>query len=272
MRELSERGFTVGELLLVASLLTFATTGVTKFVSHLRQGKPGRPDPNEELYRELVGKGRGAVDQMVQELSLAGYPASASLPSQDDLSSGNSNQVAARTLLVASESQVIFEADLDHDGAVERVEYRLNGMALERSAVSKHSDGTVPEAHYEALIENVDNGAMPLFTYLGDPFSVAPSGDNAPGVRILLLLRLPAVNRKKQQPYRTVGFEGIARRHYAVAEQPDPPAQQSEMENEPAEPGSAFQPSQSITDQPVFNQPVIDQPIQETFARKWTMR
>ena len=273
-RTAGQWGFTLGELLLVVSLGTFAATGVKSFLSHTRGANDERRR-EEDLYRELTTQGRGAVDRMVQEVGQAGTPAPLpASPPGDDTSfdeaamgasetAANSNRVAARQFLVATPTQIIFEADLDRDGAVERVEYRLNGEALERSAVSKNPDGTAPEAEYETVVQNVDNGAMPLFSYPNDPFAAALSGQN-PSVRILLLLRAPE-GKSKKQPYRTVGFEGVASLqipagNVQTAVQAAPQQQTLLQSDESAEPGLA---SNASPDWP---------PVRAIYSNKWTMK
>lgn len=247
-----ERGFTVGELLMVASLLTFASTGVMSLVKHARKGKGNQ----EQLaYQQLIVQGRETVDRMVQELGRAGTPSLEVTGGGLEITAANSNRVAASQLLVATPTQLIFEADLDQDGAVERVEYRLNGDTLERSAVSKFPDGGAPSPLYESLISNVDNGAMPLFSYSGDPFGPAPGQEDSGAVRILLLLRASAKSGK--QPYQTVGFEGIARRQSAVAAGQRQTTEQSSI----------------LQDDPSANSYFADEGlIQETYAKKWTLR
>ncbi|OFW44372.1 MAG: hypothetical protein A3J28_13425 [Acidobacteria bacterium RIFCSPLOWO2_12_FULL_60_22] len=200
----SERGFSFVEVLVVTSMFAFLTSGATTVVSHFRQGR------SKEARREAVSRGRAAVDQMVRELRLAGYPTEHADRSSANLTAANSNSVAD-TFLVATASQVVFEADLDGDGVIERVEYRLNGAALERRAVSKNPDGSVPAARYEILAENVDNGATPLFTYTANPLSALPAPGNFVSVRVSLQLRtLPADPKSRQ--YRTLRLEGEAHR------------------------------------------------------------
>lgn len=200
----SERGFSFVEVLVVTSMFAFLTSGATTVVSHFRQGR------SKEASREAVSRGRAAVDQMVRELRLAGYPTENADRRSANRTAVNSNSVAD-TFLVATATQVVFEADLDGDGVVERVEYRLNGAALERRAVSKNSDGSVPAARYEILAENVDNGATPLFTYKANPFSDLPAPGNVDSVRVSLQLRTPPADPRNRR-YRTLRLEGEAHR------------------------------------------------------------
>lgn len=247
-----ERGFTVGELLMVASLVTFASTGVMTLVKHARRGKG---DQVQLAYQQLIQAGHHTVERMVRELGQAGTPPPQSMDGALELSAASSNRVAASQFLVATPTQLIFEADLDHDGTVERVEYRLNGETLERSAVSKYPDGGAPAPLYEPVISNVDNGAMPLFSYIGDPFGPAPVQNDSGAVRILLLLR--ASTDSKKQPYQTVGFEGIAHRQNVVAARSPETMEQS----------SAVQGIDSA-DRYFADEGLI----QESYAKKWTLR
>ena len=199
-----ERGFSFIEILAVATVLSFVTTGTTTFVSHWRRGSP-RPI----AAKGVAGQGRASVEQIVRELELAGNPPQTSVAEPDSIAPAYSNPVAA-TLLTATADQVVFEADLEGDGVVERVEYRLHESALWRSAVSKNADGTVPSARYAVLTEYVDNGETPLFRYTSDPRSESPAPGNINSVRVSLLLRPPVLDSKRPQ-FRTLRFDGLAR-------------------------------------------------------------
>jgi hypothetical protein len=249
----TQGGFTVGELLMVASLVTFASTGVMSWVKHARKGKGNQP---QLAYQQLILQGRDTVDRMVQELGQAGVPSAESAEGEPAISAANSNRVAADQFLVATPTHVVFEADLDMDGDVERVEYRLNGETLERSVVTKYPEGGAPAPLYESWISNVDNGAMPLFSYSGDPFGPAAAEEDSGAVRILLLLRTSS--RPDKQPYQTVGFEGIAHRQNAVAVSPTRTTEQSSIQQMNQDAASSYFAQESL--------------VQETYARKWTLR
>jgi len=250
-RSTFERGFTVGEVLLVASLLTFASTGVMTLIKH---GRKGQNTP-QLAYQKMILKGRDTVDRIVQEVEQAGKPAPEADQDSLDATAANSNRVAATQFLVATPTHLIFEADLDGDGSVERVEYRLNGQTLERSAVSKYPDGGAPKPKYQALLSNVDNGNMPLFSYVGDPFGPPATQSDSDAVRILLLLKAPADGDKKA--LQTVGFEGVARRQNPVAAR-----QTNTLER------SSLTPAEELND----DAPAEAAPVQNTYARKWTLR
>ena len=206
-----ERGLSFIEFLAVATLLSFLSTGATTFVSHWRRGSP-----HPVAARDVAGQGRASVDRMVRELQLARYPPGSRSAEPDGLTPENSNQVAA-TFLAATPEQVIFEADLNGDGVVERVEYRLHELAVERSAVSKNADGSVPPAPYEVLTDYVDNGSLPLFRYTTDPSSASPEPANINSVWVSLRLRPPVLDPKRPQ-FRTLRFDGIARRQNPESE------------------------------------------------------
>jgi type II secretory pathway component PulJ len=204
MKRTLQRGFTMGEVLLVTSLLSFATTGVMTLVS-----KKSKNSNGEQYYKQMVMDGRGTVDQIAKELRVAGVPSKAANPA---LTFTNSNKVAANTFLVANSDQIVFEADLDHNGAVERIEYRLKGDTLERSAVTKNEDGSLPPSSYEVVAERVDNGGLPVFTFDGDYTGEKPVAPDPQQVRVMLLLRSPVRDRKSGRA-RTVGFEAVALRN-----------------------------------------------------------
>ena len=206
MNRSTQRGFTMGEVLLVTSLLSFASTGVMTLL-HKKAGRSS----GEQYYKQMVMDGRGTVDQIAAELRLAGLPRN---EGDTALTFTNSNQVAASTFLLASGDQIVFEADVDNDGAVERVEYRLKGENLERSAVTKRTDGSVPQSTYEIVAERVDNGGLPVFTFDGDLTGDLPVSPDPQQVRVMLLLRSPVRDRKAGRA-RTVGFEAVAQRSVA---------------------------------------------------------
>lgn len=208
-----ERGFSFLEFMAVATVLSFVSTGVSTLVSHSRRGSL-----RQVAARDVAGQGRASVDRMVRELQLAGSPPRSNSTEPDSLAPENSNPVAA-AFLVAAPDQVVFEADLDGDGVVERVEYRMHESVLERSAVSKNSDGSVPAAQFEVLTEYVDNASTPLFRYTADPSSALPAPGNINSVWVSLLLRPPILDPKRPQ-FRTLRFDGIARRQNPESENP----------------------------------------------------
>jgi len=209
-----ERGFSFVEFLMVATMLSFVSTGVKTFVIDRVRGGPQR----KIARQDLAVQGRASVERMVRELELAGQTSPHGTTEQV-ASSPESNPIAP-AFLVAAADQVVFEADLDSDGVVERVEYRLHDSAVERSVVSKNADGSLPPAAYEVLTEYVDNGSLPVFRY--SRYSAAPASEgSAPGdiqaVWVTLLLRPPVLSPKRPE-FRTLRFDGLARRHAKESE------------------------------------------------------
>lgn len=205
MHRRSEHGFTLVEMLLTSAIFTIVTASVLAMVADTY-----RSYVQEKNSSDVVWQGRAALDLLVRDLRLAGYPPTNTYAQAANVTSANSNLVAA-TFLAATATNVIFEADLDGNGVVERVEYRVNGTALERSAVSKNADGSVPAAQYDTLASNVNNGATALFTYATDPLSALASPGNINSVRINLFLRTPTPDPQNGQ-YRTLQFQGVAYR------------------------------------------------------------
>ena len=203
MRRNSERGFSIVEMLVTMAIFSLVSGSVLALVSDTY-----RSYTNEKANSDVMWDGRAAVDLMVRELRLAGYPPVGAYAASAGLTSANSNLVAT-TFVTAAATQVVFEADLDGDGVVERVEYRLNGSVLERSAVPKNADGSVSAAQYQTLAANVNNGSTALFTYTTDSLSTLTAPGNTNSVRIALLLKTPAPDLRNGQ-YRTFRFEGVA--------------------------------------------------------------
>lgn len=200
-----QRGFSLVEVLVATLVFSAAVAGVLTLVSATQ-----RSYANEKSNVDAVWQGRAAIDLMVRELRMAGYPPKNTYVTSAGLTPANSNLVAA-TFVTATATDVVFEADLDGSGTVRRVEYCLSGSTLTRSAVSKNPDGSVPAPVYATVAENVNNGTTPLFEYTTDPNSVQAPPGNVNSVRILLVLRTANPDPKNRQ-YRSFRFEGTAYR------------------------------------------------------------
>ena len=199
-----ERGFSFVEFMMVATMLGFVSTGVKTFVVDKVRG------PRRQIARQdLAVQGRASVERMVRELELASQGPPIAATESNIFSSAESKPVAS-AFLVAEADQVVFEADLDNDGVVERVEYRLHDAAIERSVVSKNAAGSAPPAQYEVLTEYVDNGNLPLFRYATEASGETQAAGDVRAVWVTLLLRPPDLNSKRPQ-FRTLRFDGLAR-------------------------------------------------------------
>ncbi len=204
-----ERGFSFVEFMMAATVLSFVTSGVKTFVFERN------PGPTRQIARhEMAEQGRASVEQMVRELELAGNspqhranPYDAAGPVR--FVSTDSNSVTA-PFLVAEPDQVIFEADLEGDGIVERVEYRLWNSVIWRRVVAVNSDDAASPAEHEIVTEYVDNGDLPLFQYGRDPYSGFTKPASIRKVWVALQLRPPADPNRPQ--FRTLRFDGLAQR------------------------------------------------------------
>lgn len=199
-----ERGFSFVEFMMVATVLSFVSTGVKSFVFD-RGTAPHR----QIASNELAGHGRASVEQMVHELELAsGTPQSAT--HEPGLLPVRSEPVTA-PFLVAEPDQVVFEADLEGDGVRERVEYRLWNSVIWRRVVSTSPDDAASPAEYEILTEFVDNGDLPLFQYAVDPYGGLTGPASIRKVWVTVQLRPPVMDPKRPQ-FRTLRFDGLAQR------------------------------------------------------------
>jgi len=193
------------EMLVATAVFMIVTAGVMTLVSGTH-----RSYHNERADSETLSEGRAAQDLIVRDLRMAGYPAKNTYQASAGLTADNSNLVAT-TFVTAATSVVAFDADLDGNGVVERVEYRLNGTTLERSDMPKNNDGSVAPPQYQPVVRNVINGSTAVFSYTTDPYSSEVFPKNVNSVRVTLFLRSAAPDPKTRQ-YRTHRFYGVAYR------------------------------------------------------------
>lgn len=202
MHRKCQRGFSFVEFMMVATVLSFATTGVKTFLFDR-----GKAPTRQVASNALAIQGRASVEQMVHELEMAS-PAPAT--TEPGLSPAQPKPATA-PFLVTEPDHVIFEADLEGDGLPERVEYRLWNAAIWRRVVSTNPDDEASPAEYKLLTEYVDNGDLPLFQYALDPYSGLAEPASIQKVWITLQLRPPVVDPKRPQ-FRTLRFDGLAQR------------------------------------------------------------
>ena len=206
MQRKREGGFSFVEFMMVATVLSFVSTGVKSFVFDRNH-----PPQQRMASQQVAGQGRASVEQMVRELELAGNT-NGSSPLR--LALLNSSE-AAGPFLLAEPNRVIFEADLQGDGVPERVEYRLMDSAIQRRVVETNTDGSIFTSNYEVVTEYVDNGEVPIFRYGSDPYGEGSDGlarlAKIRTVWITLQLRPPADPDRPQ--FRTLRFDGLAQHH-----------------------------------------------------------
>lgn len=205
MKRQRARGFSTADVLIAMSIFTTIAGGVMTAVTNSY-----RSYAREHANSDVLWQGRATMDLMVRELRLAGYPAKNTFAFTAALLPSNSNLVAG-TFVTTTATQVAFEADIDGNGTVERVEYRVNGNNLERSAVTKNTDGSAPAASFGTLANGVSNGSTPVFTYTTDASSVLAAPGNTSSVTIQLILKSNVADPKNRQ-FASYTFQGVAYR------------------------------------------------------------
>jgi type IV pilus assembly protein PilW len=148
-RPISTHGFSLLELLIVLAVFSFIVGGI---FNNLTQSQ--KRYQFEQEVSEVQQAARNAADIMEREIKLAGFPIASYYDSALNWTSANSERVAAGFITLGA-TNLVFEADLLEDGIVDRVEYRLNGTTLERSARDKTAGGGAPAAVYQTLATNI---------------------------------------------------------------------------------------------------------------------
>ena len=125
----AERGFSLIELLVVCLVLTVVLGGVFRIINHVMQRSQA-----EQVKVDLTQQAREFVDEFERDVHQAGYPncrmistpgAATNCPPDytNQLVLGNASVAAG--LVLVSNTEVIFEGDVDGDGVVDTVVYRL---------------------------------------------------------------------------------------------------------------------------------------------------
>jgi type IV pilus assembly protein PilW len=184
-RAISTDGFSLLELLIVLAVFSFIVGGI---FNNLTQSQ--RRYQFEQEVAEVQQTARNAVDIMEREIKLAGFPIQSYYDSALNWTSANSERVAAGFITLGA-TNLVFEADLLEDGIVDRVEYRLNGTTLERSARDKTAGGGAPAAVYQTLATNVTSLT---FSYLDSSGSTTTVQSDVRSVGILFNINTTSVD------------------------------------------------------------------------------
>jgi type IV pilus assembly protein PilW len=184
-RAISTHGFSLLELLIVLAVFSFIVGGI---FNNLTQSQ-NRYQFEQEVA-EVQQTARNAVDIMEREIKLAGFPIASYYDSALNWTSANSERVAAGFITLGA-TNLVFEADLLEDGIVDRVEYRLNGNTLERSARDKTAGGGAPAAVYQTLATNV---TALTFSYLNSTGSATTVPADVRSVGILFNINTTSVD------------------------------------------------------------------------------
>lgn len=170
------RGFTLLEVLIVLGIFSLFTAGVFQLLLSLQTAQAHQEREAQELQAV-----RAPLYQMLRELRLVGYPGRSSFGTADPAA----GLIAAGFIQVTS-TDVVFEADLDLNGTVERIEYRVaaDGQRLSRVVYPKLLDGSYggPVSSQAAFVQNLVNSTLatplPVFSWEVDAASLEPFPNN----------------------------------------------------------------------------------------------
>jgi type IV pilus assembly protein PilW len=193
-------GFSLLEMLIVLAVFTFIVGGI---FSNLSQSQVRYQF--EQEVAELQQSARNAVDLMEREIKLAGFPKASYYDSAQNWTMANSNKVAEGFITISA-SNLVFEADVEEDGIVDRVDYNLASGTLSRSAQDKPAGGGAPAAVYQVLANNV---TALTFTYLDSNGTVTATASQVRSVQILLSLNTTNVDPQNRQR-RTITLQTLA--------------------------------------------------------------
>jgi prepilin-type N-terminal cleavage/methylation domain-containing protein len=172
----SQQGFSLIELLAVVLLLSVTVGGLMSQISLVQQRSRG-----EQTKLDIFQESRDFVDQFVRDAHQTGYP-SAHMFDTSSWTVAPASPIYTDTRLAAGitligPSEIKFEGDVEGDGNVDVVDYKLaptgnNCPCLQRSAVDKTSGTTV----FSNEVQNVQNAgttADPIFVgYTGSGTAV----------------------------------------------------------------------------------------------------
>ena len=180
---LSQKGFSLVELVMVCALLSIVLGAVFNGIDFATKGGQA-----EMTKVDLTQEGREFVDEFERDLHQAGYPNCRMVSTAgvaNNCPADNSNLAVAENPAVAvglvslSNTQIIFEGDVDGDGVVDVVVYRLLDGAgnsppitncpctIQRSqmpkvaAVVPPAQGQAPYTAFSQELQNVVNSGVP---------------------------------------------------------------------------------------------------------------
>ena len=179
----SQKGFSLIELVIVCGVLTILLWAVFDGVSVATQRSYA-----EITKVDLTQEGREFIDEFERDLHQAGYPncrivstagVANNCPADNSNPNVAQNSAVAVGLVSVSNTQLIFEGDVDGDGLVDTVRYRLVD-----SAGNYPPTGTCPCTIQRSQMQKV-NGTLPLaqpFTFSQELQNVVNSGVPAAGL------------------------------------------------------------------------------------------
>lgn len=179
----SQAGFSLLELVMVCALMTIVLASIFNTINLVAQRST-----SEQTKVDLTQEGREFVDEFERDLHQAGYPncrmvstvgvaSNCPIFTDPNLPAVEQNNLVAAGLVYVSNTQVVFEGDVDGDGVVDSIAYRLVDSAgnfpptgtcpctVKRSQIAK-VNGTMPLAqlnfaHFSQELQNVVNSGVP---------------------------------------------------------------------------------------------------------------
>jgi type II secretory pathway pseudopilin PulG len=150
-------GFSLIELLVVAAVLLVVLGGVVSYITIALQRSK-----TEQTKVDLTQEGRAFVDEFERDIHQAGYPNCRMFNTGSNCSAHFNDHTMAAGLVSVSSTQIVFEGDVDGDGNVDSVWYRLVD-----SAGNFPPTGTCPCTIQRGQITKVDGAPLaqvPLFS------------------------------------------------------------------------------------------------------------
>jgi len=150
-------GFSLIELLVVTAVLLVVLGGVVSYITIALQRSK-----TEQTKVDLTQEGRAFVDEFERDIHQAGYPSCRMFNTSSNCSAHFNDHTMAVGLVSVSSTQIVFEGDVDGDGNVDSVWYRLVD-----SAGNFPPTGTCPCTIQRAQITKVDGAPLsqiPLFS------------------------------------------------------------------------------------------------------------
>jgi prepilin-type N-terminal cleavage/methylation domain-containing protein len=183
----SQAGFSLLELVIVCAILTIVLAAIFNGVDLVTQRSHA-----EQTKVDLTQEGREFVDEFERDLHQAGYPncrmvkapgAANNCPADYSNTTVWTSSSVAAGLVKLSNTEIVFEGDVDGGGTVDSIRYRLLDSAgnspptgtcpcyIQRSQIQK-VDGTAPLSQgtsWSQELQNVVNSGVPGVDGSGNP-------------------------------------------------------------------------------------------------------
>ena len=197
-----QKGFTLAELLVSVGILMFMMAVVFREV-----GKLQALNVDEDMKRDIVQNARETLDQLTRDVHSAGFPNKRLVHNNVTFTTcnvtpctpvagtpENNTSIAVSGFVVMAPTEFVVEGDVDGDGIVDSVGYRIipgplanfTCPCLQRSQVNKLAGNPLPTgyggaqittANYSTVLDNVVAPANNVyFTYYNrDGTAIAPA-------------------------------------------------------------------------------------------------